>query len=134
MAAGPEASSICGDLSATISSGASGEIVYQGDTLRDLYRVGVGGEGESYMAGVERCGAVAQAAGSDLVERAQDLEAPRQSQGQHAKLVPGSKVKGYWPIDDAWYQGTVGKTSAVSLAHIAYDDGDEEDLDMSKKK
>ncbi|KAK3277242.1 hypothetical protein CYMTET_14740 [Cymbomonas tetramitiformis] len=50
------------------------------------------------------------------------------------ELVPGSKVKVYWPFDDAWYQGAVGKTSADGLTRIAYGDGDEENIDMSREK
>ncbi|KAK3237107.1 hypothetical protein CYMTET_52773 [Cymbomonas tetramitiformis] len=40
----------------------------------------------------------------------------------------------YWPQDDAWYTGTVGVTGPHGLTHIAYEDGDKEDLDMSKEK
>eukprot|EP00854_Cymbomonas_tetramitiformis_P003827 gene3827-biopygen3771 len=49
-------------------------------------------------------------------------------------LMAGYKVKVYWSEDDAWYTGTVGDTGSDGLTHIAYEDGDEEDLDMSKEK
>ncbi|KAK3246202.1 hypothetical protein CYMTET_44255 [Cymbomonas tetramitiformis] len=49
-------------------------------------------------------------------------------------LVRGCKVRVYWPVDDPWYPGTVDDTGADSLTHVAYDDEDEEDLDMSKEK
>eukprot|EP00854_Cymbomonas_tetramitiformis_P005864 gene5864-biopygen5891 len=49
-------------------------------------------------------------------------------------LVPGCRVKVYWPVDDDWYVGTVGGTGADGLTHAAYDDGDQEDLDMSKER
>ncbi|KAK3289156.1 hypothetical protein CYMTET_3402 [Cymbomonas tetramitiformis] len=42
------------------------------------------------------------------------------------------RVRVYWPIDNAWYSGTVGDTED-GLTH-AYDDGDEERLDMSKER
>ncbi|KAK3240847.1 hypothetical protein CYMTET_49343 [Cymbomonas tetramitiformis] len=44
------------------------------------------------------------------------------------------KVRVYWPTDKAWYTGTVGDTGPNGLIHIAYEDGDKEDLDMSKEK
>eukprot|EP00854_Cymbomonas_tetramitiformis_P034163 gene34163-biopygen17133 len=43
------------------------------------------------------------------------------------------KVRVYWPVDKAWYTGTVGDTGADSLTHVAHDDGDEEYLNMSKE-
>ncbi|KAK3239619.1 hypothetical protein CYMTET_50463 [Cymbomonas tetramitiformis] len=51
-----------------------------------------------------------------------------------AGLASGCKVKVYWPQDDAWYTGTVGDTGSDGLTHIAYEDGDKEDLDMSKER
>eukprot|EP00854_Cymbomonas_tetramitiformis_P009803 gene9803-biopygen10007 len=44
------------------------------------------------------------------------------------ELAAGCKVKVYWPADDAWYTGTVGDSG---LTHIVYEDGDEENLEMS---
>ncbi|KAK3278933.1 hypothetical protein CYMTET_13156 [Cymbomonas tetramitiformis] len=55
-------------------------------------------------------------------------------QAPQAGLTSGLKVKVYWPQDDAWYTGTVGDTGSDGLTHIAYEDGDKEDLDMSRKK
>ncbi|KAK3268306.1 hypothetical protein CYMTET_23178 [Cymbomonas tetramitiformis] len=49
-----------------------------------------------------------------------------------AGLASGLKVKVYWPQDDAWYTGTVGDTGSDGLTHIAYEDGDKED--MSKER
>ncbi|KAK3233421.1 hypothetical protein CYMTET_56282 [Cymbomonas tetramitiformis] len=51
-----------------------------------------------------------------------------------AGLASGLKVKVYWPQDDAWYTGTGGDTGSHGLTHIAYEDGDKEDLDMSKER
>ncbi|KAK3280382.1 hypothetical protein CYMTET_11767 [Cymbomonas tetramitiformis] len=44
------------------------------------------------------------------------------------------KVKVYWSEDDARYTGTVCVPGTDGLTHIAYEDGDEEDLDMNKEK
>ncbi|KAK3242073.1 hypothetical protein CYMTET_48217 [Cymbomonas tetramitiformis] len=55
-------------------------------------------------------------------------------QAPQAGLASGLKVKVYWPQDDAWYTGTVGDTGSDGLTHIAYEDGDKEDLDMSKER
>ncbi|KAK3287371.1 hypothetical protein CYMTET_5118 [Cymbomonas tetramitiformis] len=60
----------------------------------------------------------------------QQLEA----MADEAGLASGLKVKVYWPQDDAWYTGTVGDTGSDGLTHIAYEDGDKEDLDMSKER
>ncbi|KAK3244183.1 hypothetical protein CYMTET_46196 [Cymbomonas tetramitiformis] len=57
-----------------------------------------------------------------------------QPQVQQQSLVQGSRVRVQWPIDDAWHHGTVGETGADGLTHVVYDDGDKEDLDMSKEK
>ncbi|KAK3240363.1 hypothetical protein CYMTET_49796 [Cymbomonas tetramitiformis] len=52
----------------------------------------------------------------------------------HTGLAQGHKVKVYWPVDDAWYSGTVGAAGTDGLTHVVYDDGDEKHLDMSKEK
>ncbi|KAK3259929.1 hypothetical protein CYMTET_31091 [Cymbomonas tetramitiformis] len=51
-----------------------------------------------------------------------------------AGLASGFKVKVYWPQDDARYTGTVGDTGSDGLTHVAYEDGDKEDLDMRKER
>ncbi|KAK3239085.1 hypothetical protein CYMTET_50960 [Cymbomonas tetramitiformis] len=55
-------------------------------------------------------------------------------QAPQTGLAVGCKVKVYWPQDDAWYTGTVGGTGTDGLTHVAYEDGDKEDLDMRKEK
>ncbi|KAK3250913.1 hypothetical protein CYMTET_39747 [Cymbomonas tetramitiformis] len=45
-----------------------------------------------------------------------------------------ARVKVYWQLDDAWYTGTVGDTGPDGKTHIAYEDGDEEHLDMAKER
>eukprot|EP00854_Cymbomonas_tetramitiformis_P022341 gene22341-biopygen23069 len=49
-------------------------------------------------------------------------------------LVRGCKVRVHWVLDDAWYTGSVGDMEPDGLTHITYEDGDEEDLDMSKER
>eukprot|EP00854_Cymbomonas_tetramitiformis_P002121 gene2120-biopygen2021 len=52
----------------------------------------------------------------------------------HVKAsAKGCKVKVYWQLDDAWYTGTVDDTGSDGRTHIAYEDGDEERLDMTKE-
>ncbi|KAK3252226.1 hypothetical protein CYMTET_38469 [Cymbomonas tetramitiformis] len=63
----------------------------------------------------------------------QQQEAMADEVAPQAGLTSGCKVKVYWPQDDAWYTGTVGDTGSDGLTHIAYEDGDNEDLDMSKE-
>ncbi|KAK3257230.1 hypothetical protein CYMTET_33674 [Cymbomonas tetramitiformis] len=55
-------------------------------------------------------------------------------QAPQTGLAAGCKVKVYWSEDDAWYTGTVGVTGTDGVTHIAYEDGDKEDLDMSKEE
>ncbi|KAK3233738.1 hypothetical protein CYMTET_55982 [Cymbomonas tetramitiformis] len=55
-------------------------------------------------------------------------------QAPQTGLAVGCKVKVYWSEDDAWYTGTVGGTGTDGVTHIAYEDGDKEDLNMSKEK
>ncbi|KAK3252441.1 hypothetical protein CYMTET_38263 [Cymbomonas tetramitiformis] len=64
----------------------------------------------------------------------QQPEAMADEVAPQAGLASGCKVKVYWTQDDAWYTGTVGDTGSDGLTHIAYEDGDKEDLDMSKER
>eukprot|EP00854_Cymbomonas_tetramitiformis_P004042 gene4042-biopygen3986 len=66
--------------------------------------------------------------------RAGRWEAGSRAHAPRTELMAGYKVKVYWSMDDAWCTGTVGDTGPDGLTHIAYEDGDEEDLDMSKEK
>eukprot|EP00854_Cymbomonas_tetramitiformis_P034292 gene34292-biopygen24184 len=56
------------------------------------------------------------------------------SEAQRAELVAGSRVRVYWPMDEAWYSGTVDVTSAEGLTHISYDEGGQEYLNMDKEE
>ncbi|KAK3280628.1 hypothetical protein CYMTET_11540 [Cymbomonas tetramitiformis] len=90
----------------------------------------------------EKCAATVVAPYWPGQMRFQQLEAMadevdgRRAAGQAPQvgLASGLKVKVYWPQDDAWYTGTVGDTGSDGLTHIAYEDGDKEDLDMSKER
>ena len=47
----------------------------------------------------------------------------------------GSRVSIHWDLDDEWYSGTAHeKLDAIHSYTIHYDDGDVEDLDMSKDR
>ncbi|KAK3238761.1 hypothetical protein CYMTET_51250 [Cymbomonas tetramitiformis] len=82
-----EASSVCGTSRVSVSSGASGENISQGDTLCDLRQAGLRYESEAQKSGVDRRGMVARATGSKPVEWAEDLAQPHESQATH-RLLP----------------------------------------------
>ncbi|KAK3272212.1 hypothetical protein CYMTET_19482 [Cymbomonas tetramitiformis] len=136
---------LCEVLPVSVPGCASGEAVSQGTPLRHLHQEQPVGEDKDHTSGVERR-LVAQAAGSEPVERAQDLKEPHKGAAAHGFLpahlgrsdlrlcLQGSKVKVYWPIDDAWCQGTVGLTSENSSTRAAYEDGDEGHPNTSKEK
>ncbi|CAL0311136.1 unnamed protein product [Lupinus luteus] len=49
--------------------------------------------------------------------------------------VVGRRINVYWPLDKAWYQGSVISFDKISSKHLVrYDDGEEEALDLSKEK
>ncbi|KAK7259232.1 hypothetical protein RIF29_24833 [Crotalaria pallida] len=49
--------------------------------------------------------------------------------------VVGRRVKVYWPLDKAWYEGEIKSFDKVTSKHlVCYDDGEEESLDISKEK
>ncbi|XP_062194119.1 DNA mismatch repair protein MSH6-like isoform X2 [Phragmites australis] len=49
--------------------------------------------------------------------------------------VVGRRLRVYWPLDDAWYDGRVEAYDAGSCRHrVKYDDGDEEEVDLGKEK
>jgi DNA mismatch repair protein MSH6 len=52
----------------------------------------------------------------------------------HSHFI-GKRIKVYWPLDDAWYEGVVKSFDAVTNKHrIRYDDDEEESIDISKEK
>ncbi|KAL1312736.1 hypothetical protein HN51_039337 [Arachis hypogaea] len=49
--------------------------------------------------------------------------------------VIGKRIKVYWPLDKAWYEGTVKSFDNATSKHLVlYDDDEEESLDLSKEK
>jgi DNA mismatch repair protein MSH6 len=52
----------------------------------------------------------------------------------HSHFI-GKRIKVYWPLDDAWYEGVVKSFDTVTNKHrIHYDDDEEESIDISKEK
>ncbi|KAK3233814.1 hypothetical protein CYMTET_55911, partial [Cymbomonas tetramitiformis] len=45
----------------------------------------------------------------------------------------GEQLEVFWPLDDAWYRGTVAEISAEGRHHIKYDDGEEAWLLLSEE-
>jgi len=49
--------------------------------------------------------------------------------------VVGRRLRVYWPLDDAWYEGRVDAYDAGSRKHrVKYDDGEEEQVDLGKER
>ncbi|XP_027349607.1 DNA mismatch repair protein MSH6 [Abrus precatorius] len=60
---------------------------------------------------------------------------PSSSSSLYATEVIGRRVKVYWPLDKAWYEGLVKSFDNLTSKHLVhYDDGEEESLDLSKEK
>jgi DNA mismatch repair protein MSH6 len=52
-----------------------------------------------------------------------------------AAEVVGRRLRVYWPLDDAWYEGRVEAYDSASGKHcVKYDDGDEEQVDLGKER
>ncbi|KAG2634955.1 hypothetical protein PVAP13_2NG321800 [Panicum virgatum] len=52
-----------------------------------------------------------------------------------AAEVVGRRLRVYWPLDDAWYEGRVDAYDAGSRKHrVKYDDGEEEQVDLGKER
>ncbi|KAK8958387.1 DNA mismatch repair protein MSH6 [Platanthera guangdongensis] len=53
----------------------------------------------------------------------------------HSFEVVGRRIKVFWPLDNAWYEGCVRSFDEASEKHvIQYDDAEEELLDLEKEK
>lgn len=49
--------------------------------------------------------------------------------------VVGKRIRVYWPLDRAWYEGRVNSFDKLSSKHLVrYDDGEEELLNLSVEK
>jgi DNA mismatch repair protein MSH6 len=52
-----------------------------------------------------------------------------------AEEAVGRRLRVYWPLDKAWYEGRVDAYDAGSGRHrVVYDDGEEEEVDLGKEK
>ncbi|KAK3268876.1 hypothetical protein CYMTET_22646 [Cymbomonas tetramitiformis] len=49
------------------------------------------------------------------------------------KVTVGSKIEVFWKDDDCFYPGVVKEFNEDGKAHVVYDDGDEETLDLSEE-
>ncbi|XP_078438699.1 MUTS homolog 6 isoform X2 [Wolffia australiana] len=57
------------------------------------------------------------------------------SSGKHRDEAVGRRIKVFWPLDKAWYEGQVKSFDRESGKHvILYDDAEEEALDLSAEK
>eukprot|EP00854_Cymbomonas_tetramitiformis_P002522 gene2521-biopygen2451 len=134
----------CGTLPVSASGGASGKIISQ-EIHFVISTKRVSGAKVKLTRQAWARGVVAQATGSEPVERTEDLAEPHEGQvaqilrwgerdwHQHMVDRVSSALSAQFPRYSAQC-GTVGKTSAVSLTHIAFDDGDEEHLNMDIKE
>ncbi|KAK3282718.1 hypothetical protein CYMTET_9560 [Cymbomonas tetramitiformis] len=50
-----------------------------------------------------------------------------------SKVTVGSKIEVFWKDDDCFYPGVVKEFNEDGKAHVPYDDGDEETLDLSEE-
>ncbi|KAK3237305.1 hypothetical protein CYMTET_52609 [Cymbomonas tetramitiformis] len=50
-----------------------------------------------------------------------------------SKVTVGSKIEVFWKDDDCFYPGVVKEFNEDGKAHVLYDDGDEETLDLSEE-
>ncbi|KAK3239265.1 hypothetical protein CYMTET_50799 [Cymbomonas tetramitiformis] len=50
-----------------------------------------------------------------------------------SKVTVGSKIEVFWKDDDCFYPGVVKEFDEDGKAHVLYDDGDEETLDLSEE-
>ncbi|KAK3277511.1 hypothetical protein CYMTET_14487 [Cymbomonas tetramitiformis] len=66
-----------------------------------------------------------------IMPRRRDLFTP--SSTTAGKVTVGSKIEVFWKDDDCFYPGVVKEFNEDGKAHVLYDDGDEETLDLSKE-
>ncbi|KAG4916679.1 hypothetical protein JHK87_054236 [Glycine soja] len=60
---------------------------------------------------------------------------PSASPSLYFQELIGRRIKVYWPLDKAWYEGSVKSFDSLTSKHVVcYDDGEEESLDLSKEK
>ncbi|KAF8657666.1 hypothetical protein HU200_059821 [Digitaria exilis] len=75
------------------------------------------------------------AAQEEKRDRKERDAAPAAVAAAPAAEVVGRRLRVYWPLDDAWYEGRVEAYDAGSHRHrVKYDDGDEEQVDLVKER
>ncbi|KAK3253171.1 hypothetical protein CYMTET_37563 [Cymbomonas tetramitiformis] len=79
--------------------------------------------GEDLACGKGGPGVVVETACDEQVEWPQDLE-----------VTVGTRLEVYWEDDDKFYPGVVKNFNDDGAAHVVYDDGDEETLNLSEEK
>ncbi|KAK7284586.1 hypothetical protein RJT34_19335 [Clitoria ternatea] len=63
------------------------------------------------------------------------IGASSSSPSLYGQEVVGRRIKIYWPLDKAWYEGLVKSFDNLTSKHLVhYDDDEEESLDLSKEK
>ncbi|PAN12331.1 hypothetical protein PAHAL_2G259800 [Panicum hallii] len=68
-------------------------------------------------------------------KKERDAAAPVAAAAAPAAEVVGRRLRVYWPLDDAWYEGRVDAYDAGSRKHrVKYDDGEEEQVDLGKER
>lgn len=64
-----------------------------------------------------------------------DLEPTTVTKEEGSRDLLGSRVRVYWPAEDAWFKGTLSKYSSDTKKHyVRYDDGDSEWVDLTTEK
>ncbi|XP_010437983.1 PREDICTED: transcriptional regulator ATRX [Camelina sativa] len=73
---------------------------------------------------------------STNTKRKRSLEKGKASDLQnHDENLVGSRVKVWWPMDQAYYKGVVNSYDSAKKKHlVCYDDGDQEILNLKKQK
>ncbi|WOK94006.1 DNA mismatch repair protein MSH6 [Canna indica] len=60
---------------------------------------------------------------------------PSAAKNSYSEDVVGKRVKVFWPIDKAWYEGRISSFDAMHGKHLVrYDDGEEEVLNLNNEK
>ncbi|EHA8592061.1 putative DNA mismatch repair protein MSH6 [Cocos nucifera] len=60
---------------------------------------------------------------------------PTAGERAYSEEVVGRRIRVFWPLDKAWYEGSVKSFDEVSGKHLVqYDDAEEESLDLGKEK
>ncbi|XP_045796894.1 DNA mismatch repair protein MSH6 [Trifolium pratense] len=69
-----------------------------------------------------------------VIDASPTTTTPTPPSSSHSHFI-GKRIKVYWPLDDAWYEGVVKSFDSVTSKHrIRYDDDEEESIDISKEK